>query len=106
MKIHDLSKMTRGWFIGPFEPSLMRTDTFECAVKCYTAGQKEAAHVHKLATEFTVIVDGTARMNGDVYQSGTIIEIAPGESADFEALTNVTTFVVKVPAVTGDKYEL
>lgn len=106
MKIHELSNMTRGWFIGPFEPSLMKTDAFECAVKCYAVGQKEAAHVHKLSTEFTVIADGTARMNGVVYRSGTIVEIAPGEAADFEALTNVTTFVVKVPAIPGDKYEL
>lgn len=106
MKTHQLSDMSRGWFIGPFEPSLMQTDVFECAVKRYTAGQKEAAHVHKIATEFTVIVHGTVRMNGEVYQDGSIIEIEPGDPADFEALTDVTTFVVKVPAVLGDKYEL
>lgn len=105
MKVHSLSEMTRGWFIGPFEPSLLKTEAFECAVKSYLAGQKESAHVHRRATEFTVIVHGRVRMNGNVYEEGAIVEVLPGESTDFEALTDVISFVVKVPAVPGDKYE-
>lgn len=105
MKEHFLVNMSRGWFIGPFEPSVMNTSSFECAVKRYAAGQKESAHFHKIATEFTVIVNGTVKMNGEVYQEGSIIEIAAGETSDFEAVTAVTTFVVKVPGVLGDKYE-
>ena len=105
MKIHNISNMKRGWFIGPFEPTLIRTNAFECASKFYRAGHKETAHIHKIATEITVIICGTVCMNGNVYESGTIVEIAPGEASDFEALTDVTTFVVKVPGIQGDKYD-
>ncbi len=43
-------------------------------------------------------------MNGVEYGQDSIIEIQPGESTDFEALTDTITFVVKIPAVSGDKY--
>lgn len=104
MKTHNLTDMIKGWFIGPFQPSLFSTADFECAVKRYHAGDRETAHVHRVATEFTVIVEGSVRMNDMIYDRDAIIEILPGESADFEALTDVITFVVKTPAVLGDKY--
>lgn len=101
---YNLTKMVGGWFIGPFDPSLLKTEEFECAVKRYIAGDKESAHVHRIATEYTVIVEGSVRMNGIVYGRNTIIEIPPGEETDFEALTDTISFVVKVPGVRGDKY--
>lgn len=101
----DLGSMKKGWFIGPFSPTVFNTDQFECAVKRYTAGEHEASHVHRVATEFTVIVEGRVRMNGNIYERDAILEFPPGEATDFEALTDVVTVVVKVPAVPGDKYE-
>lgn len=104
MEVHNLSEMIKGWFIGPFQPSLFVTDKFECAVKRYHAGEREGAHVHRIATEFTVIVEGSVRMNDKIYERDAIIKILPGESSDFEALTETITFVLKTPAVQGDKY--
>lgn len=102
---HDLRDMKNGWFIGPFEPTAFDTDRFECAVKRYAAGAREHRHVHRVATEFTVIIEGRVRMNGVEYARDAIIEIPPGDATDFEALTDVITMVVKVPAAKGDKYE-
>jgi len=104
MIAYNLKDMVRGWFIGPFKPSLLNTPLFECAVKRYKAGDREAAHIHQVATEYTVIAEGSVKMNGVVYERDCIIEIKPGEATDFEALTDVITFVVKIPAVAGDKY--
>lgn len=100
----NLKKMNRGWFVGNFDPSILQTDQCEVAVKNYTAGESEPRHYHKIATEITVIVDGSVRMNGKNYEKGDIILIEPGESTDFQALTDTTTTVVKVPSVTNDKY--
>lgn len=104
MKRHDLNHFIKGWFLGPFEPTLSTTTAFECAVKRYKAGDYEAKHYHALATEYTVIATGRVRMNGVEYGQDSIIEICPGESTDFEALTDTITFVVKIPAISGDKY--
>jgi mannose-6-phosphate isomerase-like protein (cupin superfamily) len=105
MNIHNLNDFFKGWFIGPFAPTLCNTQQFECAVKRYQVGEREASHVHKVATEYTIVVEGEVKMNGQVYGRNSIVEILPGEATDFEALTDVITFVVKVPAVAGDKYQ-
>jgi quercetin dioxygenase-like cupin family protein len=105
MKVFKLSEMTKGWFVGDFEPAAMRTQAAEVAVKTYTSGSREVRHLHKLAQEVTLILHGMARMNEGRYHAGDIIVIERGEAAEFEAITNVTTVVVKVPSVMGDKYE-
>lgn len=104
MKRFRLEDMTGGWFVGNFDPSVIKTEEAEVAVKSYTAGTLEPRHMHKVAPEITLIVSGKVRMNDDQFGAGDIILIAPGEDTDFEALTDVTTVVVKVPSVAGDKY--
>lgn len=105
MKIHSIDEFKGGWFIGDFEPSLLPTQTFEAAVKYYHAGDIDKKHYHKVATEITVVVSGRVRMNGNIYNEGTVIIMEPGEATDFEALTDVRNVVIKVPSVKGDKYE-
>jgi mannose-6-phosphate isomerase-like protein (cupin superfamily) len=101
---HALEQFTKGWFVGAFEPTLIATDVVEVAVKHYRAGEAEATHHHKVATELTVVVAGRVRMSGEEIGAGEIIRIAPGQATDFEALTDATTVVVKMPCVAGDKY--
>ncbi len=104
MQKSNLSEMTKGWFIGDFEPSLLKTTAAEVAVKHYKAGDSEAWHYHKIATEFTVVISGAIRMNGVRYSEGDIITIPPGEGTDFEALSDTCTAVVKIPGAPNDKY--
>jgi quercetin dioxygenase-like cupin family protein len=104
MKTAKLSDMTNGWFVGDFDPSLLKTKDFEVAVQRFEAGEYAEWHVHKVATEYTVIVSGKAEANGQPLAAGDIIVLEPGEGTDFRAITEVTTAVVKTPCVKGDKY--
>ena len=104
MEKHNLNEMIGGWFIGNFNPSLLKTNDVEVAVKNYKAGDEEEAHYHKIATEYTVILKGKVRMLGVEYNEGEILTIPPMESTDFLALTDVTTVVVKIPGASNDKY--
>lgn len=104
MKTFKLSKFTRGWFIGNFSPTLVDTKDFEVAIQIYKKGDKERPHYHKIADEFTVITNGSCKLNRKVYKAGDIIWIKPGEVAEFEALEDCTNTVVKIPSVRGDKY--
>lgn len=105
MKIEQLSKMTGGWFIGNFEPSLFKTNDCEVAVKSYNKGDYEESHYHKIATEYTVIITGSVKMNGIIYKAGDIIVMEPYEETDFECLEDGTTnVVVKMPGANNDKY--
>jgi quercetin dioxygenase-like cupin family protein len=104
MKTVKLKSMTKGWFVGNFEPSLYKTNAVEVSVKTYKAGDHEAWHYHKVATEITVIVSGRLRMNQCEFQAGDIIIIEPGEGTDFKVIEDTVTTVVKLPGANNDKY--
>lgn len=104
MRLSKLSDMTKGWFVGDFSPVVLKTEAAEVAVKSYTAGTLESRHLHRIATEVTLIVSGRARMNDLELEAGDIVLIEPGEATDFQALTDVITVVVKTPSVMEDKY--
>ncbi|MFM0367709.1 hypothetical protein [Paraburkholderia aspalathi] len=104
MEAFKLSDMTKGWFVGGFTPTALSTEACEVAVKHYTVGTREEAHVHRVATEITVIVSGRVRMAGKEWGEGDIVVLAPGDVTDFEALTDTVTVVVKMPGARNDKY--
>jgi hypothetical protein len=106
MKIQNLSDFIGGWFIGDFEPSMIKTGDIECAVKTYNAGSSEDAHYHAVATEITVDVSGTVEMCGNMYSEGSIIVLEPNDVTGFRAVTDAVTAVVKIPSVIGDKYPI
>ena len=96
--------MTKGWFVGDFEPSLVKTNSVEVAVKRYNRGDSEERHYHKIATEITVVISGKVKMNGNIYQENDMVLIKPGESTDFLALEDAVNVVVKIPGAPNDKY--
>ena len=105
MKVAKLEDMFKGWFVGNFDPTLLRTNDVEVAVKSYNKGDYEAKHFHKIATELTVIISGRVRMNGIEYGKGAIIVMEPNEATDFECLEDGTqNVVVKIPGANNDKY--
>lgn len=104
MRQAKLNEMVKGWFVGNFEPTLYKTNDVEVAVKRYRAGDGEAKHYHKIATEVTVVVSGTVRMNGKEYSADDVIVIEPGDATDFCAVTDAVTAVVKLPGANNDKY--
>lgn len=104
MKLEKLDEFFKGWVVGNFRPSLFQTEDFEVAVKFYKAGDYEPAHYHKVATEITIITNGSVVMNKEVYTKGDVIVIEPNDITDFEATSDVTTTVIKYPCEAGDKY--
>jgi hypothetical protein len=106
MRVSRIEDMTKGWFVGAFEPSVLWTDACEVAVKRHNAGYSDEDHFHEVATEATVVVSGQARMMGRDCSAGDIIVVEPGETSNFLAVTDVILVVVKIPSVKGDKYLL
>lgn len=104
MKTYKLDKFTRGWIIGDFDPSLIRTKDFEVMIRHYKKGDSEAAHYHKVADEITVVVYGKCKINGKIFKKGDIIWHEPGGVGDFEVLEDTGNVCIKIPSVIGDKY--
>jgi len=104
MRNARLEDMNGGWFVGNFLPSALHSTDAEVAVKHYRAGSREPLHLHKVATEVTLVLSGSVRMIGHVWNAGDIIVLDPGESTGFEAIEDSVTVVVKTPSLRGDKY--
>ena len=104
MNKHSVQDFVRGWIVGDFEPSLIKSKDLEVAIQYYKAGDNELKHVHKIAREITVIAYGRVTMLGAEYVKGDIVDIPPGAPTDFVALEDSATVVIKTPSAPSDKY--
>jgi len=96
--------MHRGWFIGNFEPSVLRSAGFEVGVLTHLKGEQWSAHYHKIGTEYNVLLTGTMNVCETELVAGDIFTIKPGEIADPTFYEDCTILCVKVPSDTADKF--
>jgi len=99
-----LSDMYRGWCVGDFEPSLLRTKDFEVGVLLHPKGEKWAAHYHKEGTEYNILISGSMRVCDTELTAGDTFIIEPLEVADPTFHEDCTIVCIKVPSNTKDKY--
>jgi quercetin dioxygenase-like cupin family protein len=104
MKKNTIGTFTKGWIVGDFEPSFIRTKDFEFGVKFYEKGDVDQNHFHKEAKEVTVVVSGQFFMNSEKLSSGDVVLIEKNEVVQFSCLESGAIAVVKTPSVSGDKY--
>jgi hypothetical protein len=98
-----LDNFPGGWFLGNFEPTLLKSSNFEVALKHFKAGTTEPLHYQKTALEFTVIVSGKCILAGIECGPNDIIKIDPFEAASFEAIEDCVLISVKSPSIPNDK---
>lgn len=106
MKKINLSDMWRGWFIGNFEPSVLKTDLFEVGILKHKKDETWPKHYHAIATEYNVLLSGLMTVAGELITPGTIFVFEPNEIADPIFHEDCTIVCVKMPSVQGDKYEV
>ena len=106
MNIKKIDDFIRGWIIGNFEPSLLKTELFEVGLMRHKAGEVWPKHYHKVGTEYNVLVSGKMIIQGKELISGDVFVFNPGEVADPIFLEDCSVLVVKVPSILGDKYEV
>lgn len=94
----------RGWFIGPFEKAIFKTDAFEVAHGFNYKGEHSPNHVHKVATEINLITFGCVEVNGELFRAGEGFIMEPGDPCECNYIEDTHTLVVKVPGILGDKY--
>lgn len=104
MDRHRIDDFVGGWFIGDFEPALLRTDAFEAAFKLHRRDEPIAPHIHHETTEYNVVTVGEMRINGADLGAGDVFVLHPGERVDARVLTaEAHVFCIKVPSNPGDK---
>jgi len=106
MEVYKLSDFWRGWFIGDFEPSVLRTKDFEIGSVVHKKGEDWPRHFHRESDEYNLLIAGKMIICDQKLSSGDVFVIRKNEIAEPEFLEDCTVVVVKVPSVIGDKYEV
>lgn len=104
MKKYNLSDFWRGWFIGNFEPSLLKTEQFEVGYLHHPKGEVWPDHYHKLGTEYNLLVKGRMKLNGVEISEGELFVIEPYEVATPDFLEDCYIVCIKSPGLPKDKY--
>ena len=102
--IHQISDFKGGWFIGDFEPSLLKTQDLEVSIKKHPKGENWDTHFHKLATEYNYLVSGKMSINGIEIKAGEIFIINPYYAVEPNFIEDCEIVCIKIPGVTEDKY--
>lgn len=106
MNLDNIKNFKGGWFIGDFEPSILKTQGFEVALKFHKKNENWPAHYHKMAEEINVLVNGVIKINGILINPGDIFVIEKEEIVKCEFLSDCNMIVVKIPSILNDKYEV
>ena len=106
MKIQKINAMWRGWFIGDFEPTALKTKDFEVGLLTHKKGEFWRAHYHKIATEINVLVSGSMTISGKDIFPGDIFVLEPHEIAEPLFHEDCVIVCIKTPSIPGDKYEI
>tara|TARA_R110000868_G_scaffold260685_1_gene518829 strand:- start:415 stop:735 length:321 start_codon:yes stop_codon:yes gene_type:complete len=99
-----LEDMFRGWVIGDFEPSLLKTQDFEVAILLHKKAEEWPAHYHKIATEYNILLSGTMSVCGKELVEGDTFIILPNEVAVPVFHEDCRIVCIKVPSLPDDKY--
>lgn len=100
---NNIDNFTRGWFIGNFDPALLKTDAFEVGYLFKPKGS-EPPHYHAVATEYNVLVSGKMRLNDQEFVAGDMFIIDPNVVAYPVFHEDCYIICVKVPSAPNDKF--
>ena len=106
MNITKLKDYVRGWIIGDFEPTILRTKDFEVGVLTHLKGEKWPVHYHKESIEYNVLVEGRMTVQNIELNTGDVFVFDKGEVADPVFHEDCTVVCVKVPSLPSDKFEI
>lgn len=106
MNITKIADYVRGWFIGDFEPTVLRTKNFEVGLLFHKKNEYWSPHYHKNSVEYNVLVSGKMVVQGKEINEGDVFIFEKGEVADPIFLEDCTLVCVKVPSIPSDKYEV
>jgi quercetin dioxygenase-like cupin family protein len=99
----NLENYFRGWLIGDFEPSIMRSKEFEVCIAYHQMGEYSPAHFHTKSEEINVVLSGQLTVNGRNLMAGDIFWYHKNEPSDVSFLADTSLLVVRVPSAPGDK---
>ena len=99
-----LDSMKRGWLIGNFEPSILKTDLFEVAYMRHKKDEYWPPHIHNQVNEYNVLIHGKMKINNELLEEGSVFIIPKGMLSHARFLEDCEVLCIKLPSVPSDKH--
>jgi dTDP-glucose pyrophosphorylase len=104
VKIYKLENFINGWFIGDFEPSILKNSGVELAVMNKKKGVGiNDFHYHENCIEINVLIKGKMKVNNKYIQENEIFIFNPNVPSIYEYLEDCTFVVFKNKPSNNDK---
>jgi quercetin dioxygenase-like cupin family protein len=104
VKVNHIDAMTRGWIIGDFTPSILKTSQFEIGYLSHKKDEIWPAHVHNQADEYNILINGAMKLNNEILSQGDIFIIKKGMLAKAYFIEDCNIICIKCPSKPSDKY--
>jgi hypothetical protein len=105
IKCGGLTEFQKGWIIGDFSPALFKTPNFEVGIHYHSKGTFGDKHIHKIATEFNIVVTGDVMLDNSIRIMNSSYWITePNQQIDVCFLADTCLVVIKIPSIPGDKH--
>lgn len=104
MKLFRIEDMTRGWFVGGFEPTAFYTRDFEVGYRIHFKDSTEN-HYHTTVTEINLITHGRMKLQDKILITGDIFILEPWEITNAYFIEDTGVICVKTPSV-NDKHNI
>ena len=101
--IWNTTNFIRGWFIGDFIPSIVKTDLFEIALLNHLKDEMWDFHYHRYMIEINVLIKGKMIINEQEIHEGNIFIFEKNQIACPKFLEDCSILCIKVPSVKNDK---
>jgi dTDP-glucose pyrophosphorylase len=104
IEIYELENYINGWFIGNFEPSILKNSGVELAVMNKKKGIGiHDFHYHEHCIEINVLIKGTMKCNNKIIKENQIFVFNPCVPSVYEYLEDCTFVVFKNKPSNTDK---
>jgi quercetin dioxygenase-like cupin family protein len=103
---YKISNMVNGWFVGDFDPAVLKTDQYEVCYKKIDSNANEKPHYHPEGKEITLVVSGKIQINDAIFEEGDIFVIEANETVAPVCLESGMVFVVRTCSKKNNKVEI
>ena len=104
VEVFNLENFTNGWFVGDFEPSILKNSGVELAVMDKKKGLGvNDFHYHENCTEINVLIKGKMKVNNKFINVNEIFIFKPNVPSVYEYLEDCTFVVFKNRPSVNDK---
>lgn len=94
----------KGWIIGNFEPSMIKTSEYELGILSHKKGEKWDFHYHSTYDEINLLYEGTLMSNGRIINKGEVFINPKNQIACPKFIEDCKVVCVKIPSTPGDKH--